>query len=204
MAEDKKLGRPRNQMRRADILRAAMRLMGTYGYEGTSLRAIAAQIGISEALVRRYFPKKCALLDALRESVVDHVDEFLRDLYDYETIAQTQPYLTAVAERYEHFIMESHDAYMLWLLDSRLMEPYSQTFVSYLTMVRERVIDGILRRMDVERERAEKAVYTLFAATFGNIIFSCRLGPAAVQAAHLVEAVLPSLTIASAAPPLDH
>ena len=51
--------RPRNAAQtRADILSAARRRFATEGYERTTLRAIAADVGVDAALVTRYFGSK--------------------------------------------------------------------------------------------------------------------------------------------------
>ena len=51
--------RPRNAAQtRADILDAARRRFATDGYEPTTLRTIAADVGVDAALVSRYFGSK--------------------------------------------------------------------------------------------------------------------------------------------------
>jgi AcrR family transcriptional regulator len=51
--------RPRNAAQtRADILAAARRRFGAEGYDRTTLRAIAADVGVDAALVNRYFGSK--------------------------------------------------------------------------------------------------------------------------------------------------
>lgn len=51
--------RPRNAAQtRADILSAAKRRFATDGFERTTLRAIAADVGVDAALVTRYFGSK--------------------------------------------------------------------------------------------------------------------------------------------------
>jgi AcrR family transcriptional regulator len=51
--------RPRNAAQtRADILSAARRRFATDGYQPTTLRAIAADVGVDAALVTRYFGSK--------------------------------------------------------------------------------------------------------------------------------------------------
>jgi AcrR family transcriptional regulator len=51
--------RPRNAIQtRADILAAARRRFGAEGYERTTLRAIAADVGVDAALVIHYFGSK--------------------------------------------------------------------------------------------------------------------------------------------------
>src|ERR1700684_4129391 len=51
--------RPRDAAQtRADILAAARRMFATEGYERTTLRAVAADVGVDAALVIRYFGSK--------------------------------------------------------------------------------------------------------------------------------------------------
>ncbi|KWX67184.1 TetR/AcrR family transcriptional regulator [Mycobacterium sp. NAZ190054] len=52
---------------RADILAAARRRFGAEGYERTTLRAVAADVGVDPALVIRYFGNKQQLFAAASE-----------------------------------------------------------------------------------------------------------------------------------------
>ena len=72
--------RPRNASQtRADILLAARRRFATEGYERTTLRAVAADVGVDAALVIRYFGTKQDLFAAAAEFAIElpdlsHVD----------------------------------------------------------------------------------------------------------------------------------
>jgi AcrR family transcriptional regulator len=59
---------------RADILAAARRRFGSDGYERTTLRAVAADVGIDPALVVRYFGSKQDLFAAAAEFTLDLPD----------------------------------------------------------------------------------------------------------------------------------
>ena len=59
---------------RADILEAARRRFGSDGYERTTLRAVAADVGIDPALVVRYFGSKQDLFAAAAEFTLDLPD----------------------------------------------------------------------------------------------------------------------------------
>lgn len=59
---------------RADILAAARRRFGSDGYERTTLRAVAADVGIDAALVVRYFGSKQELFAAAAEFTLDLPD----------------------------------------------------------------------------------------------------------------------------------
>src|SRR5258707_5827070 len=67
--------RPRNAAQtRADILTAARRRFATEGYEPTTLRAIAADVGVDAALVTRYFGSKQDLFATATEFKIDLPD----------------------------------------------------------------------------------------------------------------------------------
>jgi AcrR family transcriptional regulator len=67
--------RPRNAAdTRADILAAARARFGADGYERTTLRAVAADVGVDAALVIRYFGSKQDLFAAAAEFTLDLPD----------------------------------------------------------------------------------------------------------------------------------
>jgi AcrR family transcriptional regulator len=59
---------------RADILAAARTRFGAAGYERTTLRAVAADVGVDHALVIRYFGSKQDLFAAAADFTVDFAD----------------------------------------------------------------------------------------------------------------------------------
>jgi AcrR family transcriptional regulator len=67
--------RPRNASQtRADILAAARRRFGAEGYERTTLRAVAADVGVDAALVIRYFGSKQDLFAAAADFAIELPD----------------------------------------------------------------------------------------------------------------------------------
>jgi AcrR family transcriptional regulator len=67
--------RPRNAIQtRADILSAARRRFGSEGYERTTLRAVAADVGVDAALVIRYFGSKQDLFAAAADFTIELPD----------------------------------------------------------------------------------------------------------------------------------
>ena len=67
--------RPRNAAQtRADILAAARRRFATEGYERTTLRAVAADVGVDAALVIRYFGSKQDLFATATDFMIDLPD----------------------------------------------------------------------------------------------------------------------------------
>jgi AcrR family transcriptional regulator len=67
--------RPRNAVRtRADIVSAARSRFAAEGYERTTLRAVAADVGVDAALVIRYFGSKQELFAAAAEFTIELPD----------------------------------------------------------------------------------------------------------------------------------
>ena len=68
-------GRPRNAAQtRADILAAARRRFAAEGYDRTTLRAIATDVGVDAALVIRYFGSKQDLFATATEFTIELPD----------------------------------------------------------------------------------------------------------------------------------
>jgi AcrR family transcriptional regulator len=65
--------KPRGQgaSRQGEILAAAKRLFLTEGFEHTTIRKIAAAVGVSAAALYLYFPDKVAILRAIAESTFE-------------------------------------------------------------------------------------------------------------------------------------
>ena len=67
--------RPRNAAQtRADILASARRRFATEGYDRTTLRAIAADVGVDAAMVTRYFGSKQDLFATATEFTIELPD----------------------------------------------------------------------------------------------------------------------------------
>jgi len=61
--------------RREQILKGAMRIFAQKGFRGTTTREIARRLGISEALMFKYFPSKEALYRAIIQKRMDGSEE---------------------------------------------------------------------------------------------------------------------------------
>jgi AcrR family transcriptional regulator len=95
--------RTRTGNRREQIIREATRLFSQGGYRGTSIRAIAAACGVSEAAIYRHFTGKVALYESVIRSKADEHDiaGFLNREGGRGTIEDV---LTAVAEHILGFL----------------------------------------------------------------------------------------------------
>ncbi|MBB5160006.1 TetR/AcrR family transcriptional regulator [Saccharopolyspora phatthalungensis] len=97
------ISRPRNaEATRADILSAARVRFGADGYERTTLRAIAADVGVNPALVIRYFGSKEDLFAAAADFTLDFPD--LADIAPPDLAAVLLNRFLAVWERDSTFV----------------------------------------------------------------------------------------------------
>jgi AcrR family transcriptional regulator len=95
--------RPRNASQtRADILSAARRRFGSEGYERTTLRTVAADVGVDPALVIRYFGSKQDLFAAAVDFTIDLPD--LSGVDPDEVAGMLLPRFFAVWEEDETFV----------------------------------------------------------------------------------------------------
>lgn len=95
--------RPRNAAQtRADILAAARRRFGAEGYDRTTLRAVAADVGVDAALVIRYFGSKEDLFVAAADFRIDLPD--LSNVDPDDIAAVLLPRFFAVWEEDETFL----------------------------------------------------------------------------------------------------
>src|ERR1700747_1730503 len=74
------------QQRRTEILDAAKQLFVQHGYNATTIRRIAGQVGISSTGLYVFFPDKNAILaeicDATFEGLIEELDEVRRKYLD--------------------------------------------------------------------------------------------------------------------------
>jgi AcrR family transcriptional regulator len=95
--------RPRNASQtRADILSAARSRFATEGFERTTLRAVAADVGVDAALVIRYFKSKQELFAAAADFTIDLPD--LTGVAPDEVAGLLLPQFFAVWEGDETFL----------------------------------------------------------------------------------------------------
>ena len=64
--------------RREQILKTALKLFAAQGFDATSTRQIAREVGIAEGLIFHYFPTKASLLAAILEDRVEERRAFRR------------------------------------------------------------------------------------------------------------------------------
>ncbi|HSU79938.1 MAG TPA: forespore capture DNA-binding protein RefZ [Candidatus Angelobacter sp.] len=92
----------KNNKSRQAVLDAASRLFHMYGYDGTSVRAIASEAGVNVALISYYFGGKKALLEQLMEHFLNgYIGEVERIINEKRI---EQPPFEALLNLAEHLI----------------------------------------------------------------------------------------------------
>jgi DNA-binding transcriptional regulator YbjK len=87
---------PRGELRRAELLEAAIHLIGAHGLDGVTHRAVAAEAGVPAASTSYYFRSKDELIDEALHTLATREIERLRErrdalgagAADLETLAQ--------------------------------------------------------------------------------------------------------------------
>jgi len=102
------------EIRRQEILDAAMRLFCEKGYEATSMADIAKELHVVQGLCYRYFDSKQTLFDtAMQQYVAECSADFIKNLHDHsKTIRERMDTMFALMsderrERYHDFYHKS-------------------------------------------------------------------------------------------------
>lgn len=108
------------------ILDAALHLFANRGYDGTSLRDIAAVVGISHGIIRHHFGSKMAIWETVAGTVFDYFRESLLPLVHQEgeganTIGSTKPIeaFRSLVSRFIHISLDAPDYARLFVQETR-------------------------------------------------------------------------------------
>lgn len=83
------------EFKRKRILEVALRLFYERGYEGTSVEAIASEIGVTKPFIYSYFKNKQEILQRLYLQSAERVHDYVREAVDSEG---------PIEARFEHFL----------------------------------------------------------------------------------------------------
>lgn len=101
---------------RTALLDAAQQAFAAKGFSGTSIRELAAAVGIKESSVYNHFPSKQGLLDAVLQRADDHMSGVAQHFgvpFD-DPLASADAYETITLERLEQIALSMLDK---WLND---------------------------------------------------------------------------------------
>jgi TetR/AcrR family transcriptional regulator len=106
---------------RKAILDAALTLLSTHGYEGTTTRAVAKEAGLAPGHLSKYFPSK----DALWRSVIEEYNRELHAILDATTDASGSPQAIArsILPRFLRFFAVNHRMTRLMLQEFSTSSP---------------------------------------------------------------------------------
>jgi AcrR family transcriptional regulator len=124
---------------RARILEAALRLFVTDGYQTSTVRDLAAEVGLTSAALYYYFPSKEACLEALVTPYLDAVDRVL----------ERHPIATNQRRRTRRSLLLEYLAVLLQSPDlTRLVDrdPGIYSHAEFGPRI-EKIVDGFLLRL---------------------------------------------------------
>ncbi len=138
---------------RDKLLQAAVQLFARNGYDGTSVRELAAEAGVSTALIRKYFGSKQGLHEAADAYVLERFRRYTEDIF---AGAPDEPML-GMAERAVRFSQQQGGllaAYLRYALGDpsvrggELVDKYRSVFFEQIARLRERgqLADGVDER----------------------------------------------------------
>lgn len=153
----------------AAIRAAALKLISARGYEQTSLRELAAEVGVQAAAIYRYFPSKTHLLCALIEG---HIEDLHRG-WAAARPTSDDPIVALRAFVQFHVLMHAGREKEIFVADRELRNLPEEDYkrMSLLLKSYEKILADILRlgmKAGVFRiEDARVATYALLAMMTG-------------------------------------
>ncbi|MEZ4228320.1 MAG: helix-turn-helix domain-containing protein [Polyangiaceae bacterium] len=180
------------------ICEAATRLFARQGFDGTSLQAIAAQVGISKPTLLYHYPSKDALRAAVLENLFAHWRRMVPQLLEAVTSGHAR--FEALTNELIRFFREDPDRALLLmreLLDrpAHMREQVIDNLRPWLRVVAEYIRTGKRIgqiREDVDEESYLLHVVTLTIATLSNTglvhaALAPERTPESVEERHLAE-----------------
>jgi AcrR family transcriptional regulator len=168
MTSQAQLRSPRERYRevlRREILDAAREAFVRYGYNGVSVRKVAAKVGCSHGNLYLHFKDKEALFDCLVEESYEKFAEGFRKVPDAARRGDPVEFLRIAGRAYVEFGLTNPSAYeFLFLMrrpGQRPQKPHV-TFEKMRSLVQRCIDEKRFRRIDVET-----ASQSLWAAAHG-------------------------------------
>jgi AcrR family transcriptional regulator len=134
-------------IKRQDILKAAMELFAKNGFRGTTTRDLASQADVNEAIIFRYFTNKTELYRAILEEKVHQGDNHYKEVEEMAKTSDIQTFLEFIGHRF----LERHeqDSTFMRLLLFSALEGHELVDMFLAAMaVRDPMVNYVQRQMD--------------------------------------------------------
>jgi TetR/AcrR family transcriptional regulator len=156
--------------RRSTLVEEAIRRFGRDGYPGTSLEAIASEVGIRKQTLLYYFPTKEALLEACLAAAGERLAEVIARSLDGKDAAEDRAQAVihavfALAEEWPEFPMFIREA-------GRQGPDAFERFAGVLEPMRLRAIEFLQAGMDkgqIRKQDPAFLLFTLYTAVVGSL-----------------------------------
>jgi TetR/AcrR family transcriptional regulator len=156
--------------RRSTLVEEAIRRFGRDGYPGTSLEAIASEVGIRKQTLLYYFPTKEALLETCLAAAGERLAEVIARSLDGKDAAEDRAQAVihavfALAEEWPEFPMFIREA-------GRQGPDAFERFAGVLEPMRLRAIEFLQAGMDngqIRKQDPAFLLFTLYTAVVGSL-----------------------------------
>lgn len=156
----------------ARIVRAAMELFATRGFDATPVSAIAEEAGVSRGAVFWHFGDKATLFqEALRRLLTPFVEELSKSIMDLEPRDRIFE-LFGVYEQFVDKNRQTIEVFIRWVLESPTLRPSLQKelFALHDSFVRD--IRETLDELMGDRPEAPALAAALISLLDGNLLLS--------------------------------
>jgi TetR/AcrR family transcriptional regulator len=155
---------------RSSLVEEAIRRFGRDGYQGTSLEAIASEVGVRKQTLLYYFPTKEALLEACLAAAGERLAEVIARSLDGKDAAEDRAKAVihavfALAEEWPEFPMFIREA-------GRVGPDAFERFAGVLEPMRLRAMEFLQAGMDngqIRKQDPAFLLFTLYTAVVGSL-----------------------------------
>lgn len=185
--------------RRAEIVRAAVKVFAQKGYFAARMREVAEGAGVADGTVYLYFRGKEDLLVSILE---EHAEAFLlRARRDIESVADPRERLHRVVERHLFSLENNRALAQVFQIElrhtRRFLRRVARGKVSeYLELLREIIADGVKEgafRRDVSPEIAARALFGAVDELVTSWVLAAHERPLAADVGPLLRLFLEGL-----------
>jgi TetR/AcrR family transcriptional regulator len=156
--------------RRSTLVEEAIRRFGRDGYQGTSIEAIASEVGVRKQTLLYYFPTKEALLEACLAAAGERLAEVIARSLDGKDAAEDRAKAVihavfALAEEWPEFPLFIREA-------GRVGPDAFERFAGVLEPMRLRAIEFLQAGMDngqIRKQDPAFLLFTLYTAVVGSL-----------------------------------